>query len=72
MGGVVSTSLLPSPNISAVIAMLTPHQLPPARFDRRIPAIYDHNEAALVSANTPVLSQCGGAMDLMAPVVYPA
>jgi glycosylphosphatidylinositol deacylase len=67
MGGVVATSLLPSPNISAIITMSTPHQLPPARFDRRIAAIYDRNQAALATANTPILSLCGGAPDLMVP-----
>ncbi len=67
MGGVVATSLLPSPNISAVITMSTPHQLPPARFDRRIAAIYNNNRAALAAANTPILSLCGGATDLMVP-----
>lgn len=67
MGGVVATSLLPSPNISAVITMSTPHQLPPARFDRRVAAIYNNNRAALVTANTPILSLCGGATDLMVP-----
>ncbi|KAH9019092.1 PGAP1-like protein-domain-containing protein [Lactarius hengduanensis] len=67
MGGVVATSILPSPNISAVITMSTPHQLPPARFDRRIAAIYNSNRAALVTANTPILSLCGGAADLMVP-----
>jgi len=65
MGGVVATSLLPSPNISAVITMSTPHKFPPARFDRRIATIYHNNKAALATANTPVLSLCGGATDLM-------
>ena len=67
MGGVVATSLLPSPNISAVITMSTPHQIPPARFDRRIAAIYENNQAALTTANIPILSLCGGATDLMVP-----
>ena len=67
MGGVVATSLLPSPNISTVITMSTPHQLPPARFDRRIAAIYNNNRAALATASTPILSLCGGATDLMVP-----
>jgi glycosylphosphatidylinositol deacylase len=67
MGGIVATSLLPSPNISAIITMSTPHQLPPARFDRRIAAIYAHNQAALATADTPILSLCGGAPDLMVP-----
>jgi glycosylphosphatidylinositol deacylase len=47
--------------------MSTPHQLPPARFYRRIAAIYDRNHAALATANTPILSLCGGARDLMVP-----
>jgi hypothetical protein len=67
MGGVVATSLLPSPNISAVITMSTPHEIPPARFDRRIAAIYKHNQVALTTADTPILSLCGGAADLMVP-----
>jgi glycosylphosphatidylinositol deacylase len=67
MGGIVATSLLPSPNISAIITMATPHQLPPARFDRRIATIYNNNRAALATAHTPILSLCGGATDLMVP-----
>ena len=67
MGGIVATSLLPSSNISAVITMSTPHQLPPARFDRRIASIYNNNRAALAASNTPILSLCGGATDLMVP-----
>jgi glycosylphosphatidylinositol deacylase len=67
MGGVVATSLLPSSNISAVITMSTPHKIPPARFDRRIAAIYEHNKATLITADTPILSLCGGATDLMVP-----
>jgi GPI inositol-deacylase len=67
MGGIVATSLLPSPNISAIITLSTPHQVPPARFDRRIATIYDHNQAALTTADTPILSLCGGATDLMVP-----
>jgi len=47
--------------------MSTPHQIPPARFDRRIAAIYEHNQAALITADTPILSLCGGATDLMVP-----
>jgi len=65
MGGIVATSLLPSPNVSAFITMSTPHEIPPARFDRRIPAIYEHNKATLTIADTPILSLCGGATDLM-------
>ncbi len=67
MGGILATSLLPSPNVSAVITMSTPHEIPPARFDRRIAAIYEHNKAALTMADTPILSLCGGATDLMVP-----
>ncbi|KAI0066653.1 PGAP1-domain-containing protein [Artomyces pyxidatus] len=67
MGGIVATSLLPSPNISAIITMSTPHALPPARFDRRIAALYDRNHAALMYDSTPMLSLCGGAGDLMIP-----
>ena len=67
MGGVVAISLLPSPNISAVITMSTPHQIPPARFDRRIATIFENNQAALTTANIPILSLCGGATDLMIP-----
>jgi hypothetical protein len=47
--------------------MSTPHGIPPARFDRRIAAIYDNNRAALSTADTPILSLCGGAADLMVP-----
>lgn len=67
MGGIVATSLLPSPNISAVITMSTPHEIQPARFDRRIAAIYKHIQAALTTADTPILSLCGGAADIMVP-----
>ena len=67
MGGVVATSLLPSPNISAVITMSTPHEIPPVRFNSRIASIYEHNQAALTTADTPILSLCGGAADIMVP-----
>jgi GPI inositol-deacylase len=67
MGGVVATSLLPSPNISTIITMSTPHRIPPSRFDRRVAAIYEHNQVALTTADTPILSLCGGAADLMVP-----
>lgn len=67
MGGVVATSLLPHANISAIITMSTPHTLPPARFDRRIERIYEHNRHSLLSDLTPILSLCGGATDLMVP-----
>lgn len=40
---------------------------PPARFDRRIAAIYEHNQAALITADTPILSLCCGATDLKVP-----
>lgn len=65
MGGVVSTALLPNPNISALITMSTPHRLPPARFDRRIAAIYAHARKTLDQVETPILSLCGGATDLL-------
>ena len=45
--------------------MLTPHQLPPAHFDCQIAAIHDYL-AVLATANTPILSLCGG-VDLMVP-----
>ena len=67
MGGVVATSLLPSPNISAIITMSTPHTLPPARFDSRIDKIYARNYELLLSDTTPILSLCGGATDMMIP-----
>jgi GPI inositol-deacylase len=67
MGGVVATSLLPSSNISAVITLSTPHKIPPARFDRRIAAIYENNQVVLTTADTPILSLCGGATDLLVP-----
>lgn len=67
MGGVVATSLLPHPNISAIITMSTPHTLPPARFDRRVDRIYTANMKSLANDPTPILSMCGGATDLMVP-----
>ena len=67
MGGVVATSLLPSPDISAIITMSTPHILPPARFDNRIEDIYSNNHNRLISDPTPIVSICGGATDTMVP-----
>lgn len=67
MGGIVATSLLPHENISAIITMSTPHTLPPARFDRNIDYIYNHNRETLLKNRTPILSLCGGATDLMIP-----
>ncbi|KAJ7213710.1 PGAP1-like protein-domain-containing protein [Mycena haematopus] len=67
MGGIVATSLLPSPNISAILTMSTPHTLPPARFDARIEALYERNSHILASDPTPILSLCGGAIDMMIP-----
>ena len=67
MGGVVATSLLPSPHISAIITMSTPHTLPPARFDNRIEDIYSTNHEHLISDPTPIVSICGGATDMMVP-----
>ncbi|KAK1227266.1 hypothetical protein PQX77_009753 [Marasmius sp. AFHP31] len=67
MGGIVATSLLPSENISAIITMSTPHSLPPARFDQRINTVYERNQHLLTSDDTPILSLCGGATDLMIP-----
>ncbi|KAG8218976.1 PGAP1-like protein-domain-containing protein [Butyriboletus roseoflavus] len=67
MGGVVGTALLPSRNISALITMSTPHTLPPARFDARIAEIYNQNRKALREDETPILSICGGATDMMIP-----
>lgn len=67
MGGVVATSILPHPNISAIVTMSTPHTLPPARFDRRIDSIYTSNLKVLLHDSTPILSLCGGATDTMVP-----
>ncbi|KAJ8698746.1 GPI inositol deacylase [Pleurotus ostreatus] len=67
MGGVVADSLLPSPNISAIITMSTPHTLPPARFDARIDKIYSRNQQLLATDTTPIVSLCGGATDMMIP-----
>jgi len=67
MGGVVATSLLPSPDISVIITMSTPHTLPPARFDYRIEGIYSTNYGHLTSDPTPIVSICGGATDTMIP-----
>ncbi|KAH7887392.1 PGAP1-like protein-domain-containing protein [Phlebopus sp. FC_14] len=57
MGGIVGTALLPSPHISVLITMSTPHTLPPARFDARIEEIYERNSKVLDNDNTPIL--CG-------------
>ncbi|KAI5993604.1 PGAP1-like protein-domain-containing protein [Pisolithus albus] len=65
MGGVVGTALLPSPNISALITMSTPHTLPPVRFDSRIEEIYARNARVLREDETPILSLCGGATDTL-------
>lgn len=67
MGGVVAISLLPSPDISTIITMSTPHTLPPARFDNRIEHIYSTNHQHLVADPTPIVSICGGATDVMIP-----
>lgn len=67
MGGVVATSLLPNPNIAAIITMSTPHTLPPARFDRRIAKIYESSLVSVAEDMTPILSLCGGATDMMIP-----
>jgi len=40
---------------------------PPARFDRRIAAIYEHYWGALITADAPILLLCGGATGLMVP-----
>ncbi|KAL4076355.1 PGAP1-like protein-domain-containing protein [Scleroderma citrinum] len=65
MGGVVGTALLPSPDISAIITMSTPHTLPPVRFDPRIEEIYARNRHILLNDETPFVSLCGGARDLL-------
>lgn len=67
MGGVVATSLLPSPQISAVITMSTPFTLPPARFDNNIDSIYTNIARVLENDSTPIVSLCGGATDMMIP-----
>lgn len=67
MGGIVATTLLPHPNISAIITMSTPHTLPPARFDSRVDHIYSAGRDRLATDPTPILSLCGGATDLMIP-----
>ncbi|PCH40901.1 PGAP1-domain-containing protein [Wolfiporia cocos MD-104 SS10] len=67
MGGVVATALLPHPNVSAIITMSTPHTVPPARLDRRINSVYSSNRQILQTDETPILSLCGGATDLMVP-----
>ncbi|KAH8094931.1 PGAP1-like protein-domain-containing protein [Cristinia sonorae] len=67
MGGVVATSLLPHEHIAAIVSMSTPYIFPPARFDRRIEAIFDSNKHSLTVDQTPILSLCGGATDLMVP-----
>jgi len=65
MGGIVGTALLPSPNISVLITMSTPHTLPPVRFDARIEEIYARNRHILSADETPIVSLCGGARDLL-------
>ncbi|KAH9912392.1 PGAP1-like protein-domain-containing protein [Fomitopsis serialis] len=67
MGGTVAVSLLPHPNVSALITMSTAHTLPPARLDRRIDSILASNREILRDDSTPVLSLCGGATDLLVP-----
>lgn len=67
MGGTVAVSLLPHPNISAIITMSTAHTLPPARLDRPIDSILSKNWAILREDPTPILSLCGGATDLLVP-----
>jgi len=70
MGGIVATSLLSSQsqNISTIITMSAPHTLPPARFDSRIDMIYAANQRILDSDDdTPIVSLCGGATDMMIP-----
>lgn len=67
MGGTVAVSLLPHPNISAIITMSTAHTLPPARLDRPIDSILSRNQEILREDPTPILSLCGGATDLLVP-----
>lgn len=67
MGGVVATSLLPSPNISSIITMSTPYTLPPARFDNIIDRLYARMADTLDNDPTPIVSLCGGATDMMIP-----
>lgn len=67
MGGIVGSSLLPSPDISALITMSTPHTLPPARFDSRMEELYERNRKVLLDDLTPILSLCGGATDMLVP-----
>lgn len=65
MGGIVAASLLPSPNISAIITMSSPSNLAPVRFDSRIDRLYDKLKETLEHDETPILALCGGAKDLM-------
>ncbi|KAI5118768.1 hypothetical protein M0805_005649 [Coniferiporia weirii] len=67
MGGIVATALLPSPHISAIITMSTPHGAPPARFDARMDRIFEEVTARLTHDPTPILSVCGGITDTMIP-----
>jgi glycosylphosphatidylinositol deacylase len=67
MGGVVGTALLPSEHVSALITMSAPHTLPPVRFDARVEEIYEWNRKVLDDDETPILSICGGATDVMIP-----
>ncbi|KAF9534116.1 GPI-inositol-deacylase [Crepidotus variabilis] len=65
MGGIVATSLLPSTNVSGIITMSTPFTLPPVRFDSRIDRLYGKLQHTLETDQTPIISLCGGARDLM-------
>ncbi|KZT71514.1 PGAP1-domain-containing protein [Daedalea quercina L-15889] len=67
MGGTVAVSLLPHPNVTALITMSSAHTLPPARLDRRIDSILAANLQILREDPTPILSLCGGATDLLVP-----
>ena len=67
MGGIVASSLLPSKNISAIINLSTPHTLPPARLDSRIIDRFARLQHTLKTDETPIVSICGGATDMMIP-----
>ncbi|KAH8113449.1 PGAP1-domain-containing protein [Phellopilus nigrolimitatus] len=67
MGGIVAVSLLPSPHISTVITMSTPHGAPPARFDARMDRIFADAHVHIARDPTPILSVCGGVTDTMIP-----
>lgn len=65
MGGIVATSLLPSPDISTIITVSTPHNMPPIRFDSRMESMFLYSLSRVANDTTPIVSLCGGITDEM-------